>query len=193
MPSTTTASSERKGLEQSARFDPKFFFLGGGLFFSHFGLKVDDFNNRAKKRSKYQTRHDLSKPSGPPSIYDGPSSVSLVSSGGGSGGGGNSGSSSKRFSSGGVGSSGLPSAPAVDPASLRSVELLGFSERALAAELALSPDQFIVVKEAMLREYFRVGQRLSKADAKSIAPIDQLSAGAIYEFLVESRWIIDKE
>lgn len=94
----------------------------------------------------------------------------------------------------------------VDPNAIRSLELLGFQERALAAELSLAPDTFIVAKvkkkeerrirgvhvemqEAMMREYMRAG-RLSKADAKSVTPIDPLSAGVIYEFLVESKWIV---
>jgi hypothetical protein len=39
-----------------------------------------------------------------------------------------------------------------------------------------------------MREFCR-GGRLTKADAKAVAPVDPVSAVAIYEFLIECKWI----
>jgi transcriptional adapter 2-alpha len=133
--------------------------------------EVEDFYARARKRGKYATRREQTL--GPPPIYDGPASLSQLPL--------------RRFASGAVAPPGL-----LDPAVLHNSELLGLPERNLAADLLLTADQYLVVKEAMLREYCRAG-RLSKSDAQALASVDSLSAGVIYDFLCDCKWIVASE
>ncbi len=131
--------------------------------------EVEDYYARARKRGKYATRREQTL--GPPVIYDGPASLSQPPS--------------RRYASG------MPVAP-LDPVTMHNSELLGLSERLLAADLMMNANQYLLVKEAMVREYCRAG-RLSKSDAQALAPVDALSAGAIYDFLCDCKWIAASE
>ena len=133
--------------------------------------EVDDYYARARKRGKYQTRRD--QPSGPPAIYDGPTSLAASSAG--------SSANSKRYQNVAV-------LQPVDMAALRNLEILGQAERRLAADLYLTPDEFLRAKEAMMREYCRAGF-LGRSDVKNLTPVDGLAATLIYDFLVENNWV----
>ena len=133
--------------------------------------EAEEYHARARKKGKYQTRRE--QPAGPPPIYDG--AVNLYSSTGGS-----SKSGSTRQSS--------QSTVSLDTTGMPNNEILGHTERKLAAELLITPDDFLRAKEAMMREYCRAN-RLDRSDVRTITPLDGVSASVIFDYLVEQGWI----
>lgn len=67
-------------------------------------------------------------------------------------------------------------------------ELLSVAELALCSSLKLSPHQYLIVKEAMIRESARVGY-LKKKDAKSIVHLDTTKVSKIFDYLLACGWI----
>lgn len=67
-------------------------------------------------------------------------------------------------------------------------ELLSFEEKRLTSELKLFPQQYISIKDTILRENLRMGY-ISKATARQMVKIDVNKTGKIYDFLQQSGWI----
>jgi hypothetical protein len=67
-------------------------------------------------------------------------------------------------------------------------DLMSAPEIALCTSLKLTPHQYLIVKEVMVRESARVGH-LKKKDAKSIVRLDPTKVSKIFDYLVACGWI----
>ncbi|CAK4072400.1 unnamed protein product [Aphanomyces euteiches] len=66
--------------------------------------------------------------------------------------------------------------------------LLTPTEKDLCMKLQLLPRQYLVIKDALLRESFRLGH-LDASDAQKIVKIDATKTGQIYDFFVHAGWV----
>lgn len=93
----------------------------------------------------------------------------------------------------GAGGSGYVAPSFQDPVSAApGAEVLGVAERKLAGELELLPDQFCLIKEAMVRESCRVG-RLSRKDARMLAPFVAEKMDAIWDLLTANAMLMNSK
>lgn len=67
-------------------------------------------------------------------------------------------------------------------------ELLSQAEISLCTSLKLTPHQYLIVKEVMIRESARVGC-LKKKDAKNIIRLDATKVSKIFDYLLACGWI----
>ncbi|ETW06462.1 hypothetical protein H310_02718 [Aphanomyces invadans] len=66
--------------------------------------------------------------------------------------------------------------------------LLTPSEKELCLKMQLLPKQYLVIKEALVRESFRLGH-LDPTAAQKIVKIDATKTGTIYDFFVHAGWV----
>lgn len=76
----------------------------------------------------------------------------------------------------------------LDISSKPQIELLSERERELCSTLRLLPEQYIVIKETLLREYMKHGE-LKKSQARQMIKIDVNKTSKIFDFFEESGWI----
>lgn len=67
-------------------------------------------------------------------------------------------------------------------------ELLSSKEIALCKSLSITPHQYLIVKEVMIRESARNGY-LRKKDARTIISLDANKVNKIHEFLIACGWV----
>eukprot|EP01118_Nematostelium_gracile_P018259 TRINITY_DN8065_c0_g1_i1.p1 TRINITY_DN8065_c0_g1~~TRINITY_DN8065_c0_g1_i1.p1 ORF type:complete len:443 (-),score=90.43 TRINITY_DN8065_c0_g1_i1:87-1346(-) len=67
-------------------------------------------------------------------------------------------------------------------------DLLSERERTLCTEVALFPQQYILIKDSLLREFLKTGS-LDKEVARQLVKIDASKTSKIFEFLQSSGWI----
>lgn len=76
----------------------------------------------------------------------------------------------------------------MDPELLPGAELLSKVELGLCQTLRITPHQYMIVKEIMIRESARLGG-LRKKDAKAIVHLDSVKVFKIYDYLLACGWI----
>lgn len=76
----------------------------------------------------------------------------------------------------------------MDPEMVPGAELLSRVELGLCQTLKVTPHQYMIVKEIMIRESSRLGG-LKKKDAKAIVRLDKMKVSKIYEYLLACGWI----
>jgi transcriptional adapter 2-alpha len=76
----------------------------------------------------------------------------------------------------------------VDLEYMPGAELMSCAEIALCSSLKLTPHQFLVVKDVMIRESARAGF-LRKKDARSIVRLDPTKVTKIFDYMVACGWI----
>lgn len=76
----------------------------------------------------------------------------------------------------------------VDLEKMAGAELLSRTELSLCGTLKITPHQYLIIKEVMIRENARVGS-LRKKDAKAIIKLDATKVYKIYDYFVACGWI----
>lgn len=76
----------------------------------------------------------------------------------------------------------------MDPQLMPGAELLSRTELSLCATLKISPHQYMIIKDVMVRESARNGC-LRKKDAKAIVRLDSTKVFKIYDYLLACGWI----
>jgi len=71
----------------------------------------------------------------------------------------------------------------------RYLEALSLKERELCGALRIYPQQYLLIKETLIREALRHGGQMTKANARRLVEIDTARANRIYEFIEKSGWI----
>lgn len=69
------------------------------------------------------------------------------------------------------------------------LECLSLKERELCGALRLYPQQYVLIKETLIRESLRHGGQMPKALARKLIKIDTPRVNRIYEFIEKSGWI----
>lgn len=124
---------------------------------------AEDYQLRARKRGKYSSRRDA--PFGPPPVFESLSSVVSQQQG-------------LRSARSAAALQNLGAGRIPEPGS----ELLGDAEKTLAWEWDLTPTQYLIIKEAMVRESCRAGG-VTRKEAKTLAPFEAEKLLAVWEFL----------
>jgi transcriptional adapter 2-alpha len=68
------------------------------------------------------------------------------------------------------------------------VDLLTASEQALCSNLRILPRAYLVIKQAIMREYAKSGE-LKRRDVRKLVRIDVNKLGKVYDFFVSKGWI----
>lgn len=93
---------------------------------------------------------------------------------------------------GGVGGSGSsrvrPAAPPLDVRQMAGADLLSRTELDLVVAVKVSPHQYLLVKEALVREAARVGY-VRKKDAKLLVRLEPVKVNKLYDYIAGAGWI----
>ncbi|CAN8074590.1 unnamed protein product [Agarophyton chilense] len=76
----------------------------------------------------------------------------------------------------------------VDLEKMAGAELLSRTELSLCGTLKVTPHQYLIIKEVMIRENARTGC-LRKKDAKAIIDLDAIKVCKIYDYFVACGWV----
>jgi transcriptional adapter 2-alpha len=80
------------------------------------------------------------------------------------------------------------SAP-LDISGLPGVELLAKAERQLCTDIRLYPQQYLIIKETLIKEAVKNGGMLRKAQARALIKIDVNKTGRIVDFMQDQGWL----
>ena len=67
--------------------------------------------------------------------------------------------------------------------------VLTSEERELCSRVDLLPRQYVVVRDAIVKEAMRRGGWLSRSGAEAALVMDVVKTGAVYDFLVHAKWV----
>ncbi len=69
-------------------------------------------------------------------------------------------------------------------------ELLSAKERELCVDLGIMPKQYLLMKDALVRESFKQGHLTKTTACTLLSDLDQTKAGKLFDYFVVSGWVV---